>query len=84
MKDMNNNPQSELDWTTNGEYILGFHDSIVTESIKNNIDAKYIVHACNAYPKLIQYVRDCVTGDVNNEDEGIKLLRELGEQGFGE
>ena len=51
---------------------LGFIASTFSDS-----DAEYIVHACNAYPKLVALVRDY--SEEYGHGSFIELLRELGE-----
>ena len=45
-------------------------------------DAAYIVHAANAYPKLVKYIKQLTDPDCFKdvaEEEARALLRELGE-----
>jgi hypothetical protein len=75
MDQINNKPESQLPWQSlpsrfdciKGEY---FHDS----------DEAYILHACNAYPKLISTLKllndSSRLGSISMVDD---LLKELGE-----
>lgn len=42
--------------------------------------AAYIAHACNAYPKLVEALRDVLnSGERESIKRGVELLHELGE-----
>lgn len=52
-------------------------------SLRCRQDMRYIVHACNAYPKLVAALRDVLTADFGNEVQrwsaAQKLLLDIGE-----
>jgi hypothetical protein len=88
---MNNNPESELPWVYDArlkQIIFGEHYGVTEAKQVSEDDATYIVHACNAYPKLIEMVREAawIPTDQTAPSENktvvlmaIDLLRKLGE-----
>jgi hypothetical protein len=51
---------------------------LVRDQWENN--ARYIVHACNAYPRLVEVLRYyAIPGMGDNGDKARALLKELGE-----
>lgn len=83
-------PKNPLPWEpdeigdTGGENPVGVYNiyserNRVAEYL-NEGDAKYIAHACNAYPKLVEALREMVApSSVNASDRARNLLRVLGE-----
>ena len=81
-------PATPLPWKISGIGYLGNGDTVVAATewtpkqyeafpLKAD-DATYIVHACNAYPKLVEALRMYVHGDAGCD--GAALLRSLGEE----
>lgn len=78
-------PSTSLPWEPiklPGHYgVVNEQDLRVCES-QDSEDAAYIVHAANAYPKLVEALRNALRGDKFKaiaELEAADLLRELGE-----
>ncbi len=44
-------------------------------------DSEYATHACNAYPKLVNFLKLCKPGNETDSFVREKLLEELGEAG---
>lgn len=72
-------PESPLPWTledaiviTDGRYVIDVGDCNMSL-----VDAAYVVHACNAYPKLIAVLKHCARG--YQDEDAEQLLGELGE-----
>ena len=78
---MNNNPESELPWYSFLSGIENKQKAILSTSSLSIKDQQYIVHACNAYPKLVKALRDIwLSGDYESDAVDIlPLLKELGE-----
>lgn len=92
-------PAAPLPWTRSGQFInaRGILDLIaeVMHREGTHQDAAYIVHACNAYPRLVEVLRELhyravyAVGDCRDHsdrgaakvaiDAASALLRELGE-----
>lgn len=68
-------PKTPLPWTEIPEHDSGDMTGISYEI--HDQDFEYIVHACNAYPKLMAFVNGGYT--VWDEDTANELLKELGE-----
>lgn len=49
-------PSTPLPWVKRGDEVSHIVSTLLNEivSIKNHVDAAYIVEACNAYPQLIE------------------------------
>lgn len=60
-------------------------DNVAASALRGVDDAAYIAHACNAYPRLVEALRNCIAeiddGDGMPGDfaDAIALLRSLGE-----
>jgi hypothetical protein len=91
---MNHEPETPLPWQNTGDVDNSqvYRDvfrvreggaDFVAEACISTQDASYIVHACNAYPKLVEFLQRIasesrVAGWVTTRD-AIELLKELGE-----
>ena len=63
-------PETPLPWTT--------EDAILPGTLQ---DAAYIAHAANAYPKLVEALREVIAGRYEADASRARaLLRELGEE----
>ena len=79
-------PSTSLPWEPiklPGHYgVVNEQDLRVCES-QDSEDAAYIVHAANAYPKLVEAIKDSLHGhcDVGSQSSALflRILRELGE-----
>ena len=83
-------PARPLPWQVHDDtYVLAHNgSSVLAGECWNQIDAVYLVHAANAYPKLVDTLRlaqDTIEALDGDQDENIggcpikRLLRELGE-----
>ena len=92
-------PATPLPWTVHKQTKFGYEiRDARTKNVASRADklnAAYIVHACNNYPRLVEALRDCSarlwhamggSDDAENKDRADKmckgynaLLRELGE-----
>ncbi len=90
-------PATPLPWAAQPIGVAGKNNDIPISSIEPNVtdathaqDAAYIAHACNAYPRLVEALRqalDFIADRSDDLDEGEQhavgsadaLLRELGE-----
>lgn len=66
-----------------GEYMQCWIEPRIGEiyytTLRGQQDADYIVHACNAYPKLVEALREHAHRGTQRGDHAIDLLRSLGE-----
>lgn len=81
-----NKPATPLPWRTNqvAKALGGGAILMLPEVTLAGQNAAYIAHACNAYPKLVQALRECLGAISNREcptthERSSTLLRELGE-----
>lgn len=49
------------------------------DSIMREEDARYLIHAANAYPRLVEALRACFGGSLDASVKAELLLRDLGE-----
>ena len=90
MTDIKHKPATALPWEVDEEATVCGNNSAVAftrrrESAYMDEDAAYIAHACNAYPKLVEALREAIGGmeDFGAGDmrsRAIAALRELGEE----
>ena len=80
---MNNKPESQLPWSEYMEDGIGYDwtDKLgLHVNMFNDKNQSYILHACNAYPKLISMLKllndSSRLGSISMVDD---LLKELGE-----
>jgi hypothetical protein len=84
---MNSHPATKLPWDLNKEGNIVGDSLIVAKMDRGHFmdregDAAYIAHAANAYPKLVEALRNAIRSDKFKaiaEMEAAALLRELGE-----
>lgn len=72
-------PKAPLPWRlagglTSGYALISGHEAIAETDFTEPRNARYIVHAGNAYPRLVQALLSCELSA-----EATALLRELGE-----
>lgn len=78
-------PASPLPWTWNDGQVRDANGQDCDAPAKSLENISYMIHASNAYPKLVEALRrfsDRSDEDVNHfgrADDAGKLLRELGE-----
>jgi hypothetical protein len=76
MDQINNKPESQLPWTSKLYCILDADRAVVLTSVNK----EYIVHASNAYPKLISMLKLLNDSSrLGSMDMVNDLLKELGE-----
>ena len=74
-------PETELPWEDNGNEIVAASDRFCgIAGAVDGEDAAYIVHACNAYPKLVEALKEVAASSYGQRHNAIALLRELGEE----
>ncbi len=82
-----NKPYSSLPWSTDGAYIrdAGNHATFGSDQYYpwvETLDFEHIVHAVNAYPKLVELVKEYA--DEYGHGRFGTLLEELGEDAHGD
>ncbi len=81
-------PETDLPWEfdPSGKHYAHYvirHNGQIACYPRNTVDALYIVHACNAYPKLIRALKactECLLDQCLPNCESRVLIRELGEE----
>ena len=76
---MNNKPESELPWVYDArlkQITFGEHYGVTEAKQVSEEDAAYIVHACNAYPELIEFLNDCKMF-LECEDKPLELIEDI-------
>lgn len=79
-------PETELPWEHDGSSDISFIRSTSAENVAEvwlSKDSKYIEHACNAYPKLVGFLKAALNkegfGQFFVPQDVERLLKELGE-----
>ena len=77
---MRHQPATPLPWALSEKCVVRIAPQA---SLAGKEDRKYLTHAANAYPKLVEALRDAWKGDLPIERyaEIGALLRDLGEDG---
>ncbi len=66
-------PETPLPW----EYLPEIPDSDRhAHGTWHDADYNYVIHACNAYPKLVEFVKGAIWGSTEG---GVTILKDLGE-----
>lgn len=82
-------PATPLPWIADARaliardnYTFAIVGNPATEVVDDQSDARYIAHACNAYPRLVEAVRELLDWADSKDQRVISIraiLRELGE-----